>query len=77
MGLAYLEGMSTQSNRWAALQREFNEVKADPSTPRWALQVITLALQADVVDAANVLAVLARLFDERASLAALGQGQVE
>ena len=39
----------------------------DPSTPRWAKVVIREAMKVDAVDAANVLKVLAELFERRCS----------
>jgi hypothetical protein len=43
------------------------ELLADPCTPFWAQDVIRVALKKDCIDAANVLDVLAKSFNKRAS----------
>jgi hypothetical protein len=48
------------------LTARIKQLLDDPCTPFWAREVIALAIKRDPIKAANVLAVIAEAFDERA-----------
>jgi hypothetical protein len=56
MSAVALEGTTERERR----------ILSDPATPFWAAETLRSSLSADPVDAANVLAVLAELAEERA-----------